>query len=128
MEAMMATILLVEDNEFNRDMLSRRLARKGYEVVIAEDGTSGLRAARASAPNLILMDVSLPDIDGLEVTRQLKSDPATRSIPIIVITAHAMVGDRQQSLAAGADDYHMKPIDLVTLLSQIQALLSRPSS
>lgn len=119
----MATILLVEDNEFNRDMLSRRLTRKGFKILIAEDGTSGLRMARESMPDLILMDVSLPDIDGLEITRQLKADAQMRRIPIIVITAHAMVGDRQQSLEAGADDYHIKPVDLSTLLNQIQALL-----
>lgn len=119
----MATILLVEDNEFNRDMLSRRLTRKGFSVLIAEDGSSGIKMTREKMPDLILMDVSLPDIDGLEITRQLKADPQTRRIPIIVITAHAMVGDRQQSLAAGADDYHIKPVELSTLLSQIQALL-----
>ena len=119
----MATILLVEDNEFNRDMLSRRLTRKGFTILIAEDGTSGLRMAREKMPDLILMDVSLPDIDGLEITRQLKADAQMRRIPIIVSTAHAMVGDRQQSLEAGADDYHIKPVDLATLLNQIQALL-----
>lgn len=119
----MATILLVEDNEFNRDMLSRRLARKGFSILIAEDGSRGIKMTREKMPDLILMDVSLPDIDGLEITRQLKADPQTRRIPIIVITAHAMVGDRQQSLAAGADDYHIKPVDLSTLLTQIQALL-----
>jgi len=121
----MSKILIVEDNEFNRDMLSRRLLRKGFEVMVAEDGTSGIRLAHTAHPDIILMDVSLPDIDGLEVTRQLKGDDKTRSIPIIVITAHAMVGDRQQSLEAGADDYHMKPVELVTLLSQIQTLLTR---
>ncbi len=121
----MSKILIVEDNEFNRDMLSRRLLRKGFEVMVAEDGTNGIRLAHTAHPDIILMDVSLPDIDGLEVTRQLKGDDKTRSIPIIVITAHAMVGDRQQSLEAGADDYHMKPVELVTLLSQIQTLLTR---
>ena len=121
----MSKILIVEDNEFNRDMLSRRLLRKGFEVLVAEDGNSGIQLARTAHPDIILMDVSLPDIDGLEVTRQLKGDEKTRSIPIIVITAHAMVGDRQQSLEAGADDYHMKPVELVTLLSQIQTLLTR---
>lgn len=121
----MSKILIVEDNEFNRDMLSRRLLRKGFEVMVAEDGTGGIRLAHTAHPDIILMDVSLPDIDGLEVTRQLKGDDKTRSIPIIVITAHAMVGDRQQSLEAGADDYHMKPVELVTLLSQIQTLLTR---
>jgi CheY-like chemotaxis protein len=119
----MTTILLVEDNEFNRDMLSRRLIRKGFSILIAENGISGLKTAREALPDLILMDVSLPDIDGLEITRQLKADPQTKRIPIIVITAHAMVGDRQQSIAAGADDYHMKPVQLAALLSQIQALV-----
>jgi CheY-like chemotaxis protein len=99
--------------------------RKGYEVLVAEDGNRGIQLARSAHPDIILMDVSLPDIDGLEVTRQLKGDEKTRSIPIIVITAHAMVGDRQQSLEAGADDYHMKPVELAMLLTQIQALLPR---
>lgn len=121
----MSKILIVEDNEFNRDMLSRRLMRRGYEVLIAEDGNRGIQAARTVKPDIILMDVSLPDIDGLELTRQLKADELTRRIPIIVITAHAMVGDRQQSLAAGADDYHMKPVELATLLTQIESLLGR---
>lgn len=121
----MSRILIVEDNEFNRDMLSRRLLRKGFEVLIAEDGNSGMQLARTARPDIILMDVSLPDIDGLEVTRQLKADDKTRTIPIIVITAHAMVGDRQQSLEAGADDYHMKPVELAMLLTQIQNLLAR---
>jgi CheY-like chemotaxis protein len=124
----MATILLVEDNEFNRDMLSRRLMRKGYTVLIAEDGSSGIHTARASLPDLILMDVSLPDVDGLDLTRQLKVDARTAHIPIIIITAHAMVGDRQQSLAAGADDYHMKPVELATLLTQIEGLLNKTPS
>lgn len=121
----MSKILIVEDNEFNRDMLSRRLSRKGYEVMVAEDGNSGIQLARTAHPDIILMDVSLPDIDGLEVTRQLKADDKTRHIPIIVITAHAMVGDRQQSLKAGADDYHMKPVELALLLTQLQTLLAR---
>lgn len=121
----MSKILIVEDNEFNRDMLSRRLSRKGFDVLVAEDGNSGIQLARTAHPDIILMDVSLPDIDGLELTRQLKADDKTRAIPIIVITAHAMVGDRQQSLEAGADDYHMKPVELAMLLTQIQALLAR---
>ncbi len=121
----MSKILIVEDNEFNRDMLSRRLLRRGYEVLVAEDGSRGLKLAHTAHPDIILMDVSLPDIDGLEITRQLKADEQTRGIPIIVITAHAMVGDRQQSLAAGADDYHMKPVELAKLLTQIQTLLER---
>ena len=121
----MSKILIVEDNEFNRDMLSRRLSRKGFDVLVAEDGNSGIQLARTAHPDIILMDVSLPDIDGLELTRQLKADDKTRAIPIIVITAHAMVGDRQQSLEAGADDYHMKPVELAMLLTQIQGLLAR---
>ena len=121
----MSKILIVEDNEFNRDMLSRRLLRKGFDVLVAEDGNRGIQLARTAHPDIILMDVSLPDIDGLELTRQLKADDKTRAIPIIVITAHAMVGDRQQSLEAGADDYHMKPVELAMLLTQIQALLAR---
>ncbi|HRI48651.1 MAG TPA: response regulator [Pseudomonadota bacterium] len=121
----MSKILIVEDNEFNRDMLSRRLSRKGFDVLVAEDGNSGIQLARTAHPDIILMDVSLPDIDGLEITRQLKADDKMRAIPIIVITAHAMVGDRQQSLEAGADDYHMKPVELAMLLTQIQALLAR---
>jgi len=120
----MPTILLVEDNEMNRDMLSRRLARRGYEVLVAEDGEAGVRIARASAPHLILMDVSLPDIDGLEATRRLKGDEQTRGIPIIVLTAHAMAGDRQQALAAGSDDYDIKPVVIERLLGKIEALLA----
>jgi CheY-like chemotaxis protein len=121
----MPTILLVEDNEMNRDMLSRRLARRGYEVLIAEDGESGALMARSRSPSLILMDVSLPDVDGLEVTRRLKADDVTRAIPILVLTAHAMAGDRQQALAAGGDDYDIKPIVFERLLSKMEALLSR---
>jgi CheY-like chemotaxis protein len=120
----MATILLVEDNEMNRDMLSRRLARRGYDVLVAEDGEAGIRIARASAPHLILMDVSLPDIDGLEATRRLKGDERTRGIPIIVLTAHAMAGDRQLALAAGSDDYDIKPVVIERLLGKIEALLA----
>lgn len=119
----MTTILLVEDNEMNRDMLSRRLIRRGYEVEIAEDGESGVRMALGTSPALILMDLSLPDIDGLEATRRLKADPRTSRIPIIVLTAHAMMGDRQQALEAGADDYDIKPVELERLVGKILALL-----
>ena len=119
----MPKILLVEDNEMNRDMLSRRLQRRGYEVLTAVDGESGLTLIRSEAPALILMDMSLPGIDGWEVTRQLKADPATRAIPIIALTAHAMAGDREQALAAGCDDFDIKPIELDRLLGKIEALL-----
>ncbi len=121
----MTTILLVEDNEMNRDMLSRRLIRRGYEVLLAEDGESGVRLALDSLPDLILMDLSLPDIDGLEVTRRLKADARTSHIPIIVLTAHAMLGDRQQALAAGSDDYDIKPVELERLVGKIRALLEQ---
>lgn len=119
----MTTILLVEDNEMNRDMLSRRLVRRGYEVQIAEDGDTGVRMALDTPPDLILMDVSLPDIDGLEATRRLKTIPRTSRIPIIVLTAHAMMGDKQQALAAGADDYDTKPVEFERLVGKIIALL-----
>lgn len=124
----MAKILLVEDNEMNRDMLSRRLERKGYQVVVAVDGEEGMAKARAEAPDLILMDMSLPVVDGWEATRQLKAAPETRAIPIIALTAHAMEGDREQALAAGADDYDTKPIELPRLLEKIQAALARPGA
>jgi CheY-like chemotaxis protein len=123
----MKTILLVEDNEMNRDMLSRRLARRGYKVLIAEDGESGLRLSRSMGPHLILMDVSLPDIDGLEVTRRLKADEETRHIPIIVLTAHAMTGDRQQAIDAGGDDYDIKPVEIDRLIAKIEGQLERAS-
>ena len=119
----MPKILLVEDNEMNRDMLSRRLQRRGYEVLTAVDGESGLALTKSETPALVLMDMSLPGIDGWEVTRQLKADPATRAIPLIALTAHAMAGDREQALAAGCDDFDIKPIDLDRLLGKIEALL-----
>jgi CheY-like chemotaxis protein len=119
----MAKILLVEDNEMNRDMLSRRLQRKGYEVIVAVDGNQGLERARAESPSLILMDMSLPALDGWEVTRRLKAAPETRSIPIIALTAHAMAGDREKAIEAGCDDYDTKPVELPRLLEKIQALL-----
>ena len=124
----MAKILLVEDNEMNRDMLSRRLERKGYQVIIAVDGEQGVKMARKESPHMILMDMSLPVIDGWEATRQLKADPAARAIPIIALTAHAMAGDREKALEAGANDYDTKPIDLPRLLSKMEALLSAPST
>jgi two-component system cell cycle response regulator DivK len=119
----MAKILLVEDNEMNRDMLSRRLIRRGYEVVVALDGEQGLAMAEAERPHLILMDMSLPMMDGWEATRRLKASPGTQAIPIIALTAHAMAGDREKALAAGADDFDTKPVELDRLLAKIQALL-----
>ena len=119
----MTTILIVEDNEMNRDMLSRRLERRGYAVLLAIDGETGVAAARAQTPDLILMDMSLPVLDGWEATRQLKGDPLLRNIPIIALTAHAMANDRDKALAAGCDDYDTKPIELLRLLAKIEALL-----
>ncbi len=118
-------ILLVEDNEMNRDMLSRRLVRKGYEVIIAEDGGKGVELAGSGAPDLILMDMSLPVLDGWEATRRVKASPATAGIPVIALTAHAMAGDREQALGAGCDDYDTKPIELPRLLEKITAQLAR---
>ena len=116
-------ILLVEDNEMNRDMLSRRLVRKKYEVLVAVDGRESVEVARSEAPDLILMDMSLPVMDGWEATRQLKANPETQAIPIIALTAHAMSGDREKALEAGCDDYDTKPIELPHLLGKIEALL-----
>jgi CheY-like chemotaxis protein len=121
----MTKILLVEDNEMNRDMLSRRLARKGYEVIMALDGRQAVEMATAETPDLILMDMSLPVIDGWEATRQVKAAPATRAIPVIALTAHAMAGDREKAIQAGCDDYDTKPIDLPRLLEKITTLLER---
>jgi two-component system, cell cycle response regulator DivK len=121
----MAKILLIEDDEMSRDMLSRRLERRGYHVVIALDGGQGLRLAHSEAPDLILMDMSLPVLDGWEATRQLKAAPATHTIPIIALTAHAMAGDREQAVEAGCDDYDTKPIEFPRLLGKIQALLAQ---
>ncbi len=123
----MSKILLVEDNEDNRDMLSRRLQRKGYEVVIAVDGAQGVAAAQTELPALILMDMSLPVLDGWEATRQLKAAEATRAIPVLALTAHAMSDDRQRAVDAGCDDYDTKPVDLTRLLSKMEALLGRGS-
>ena len=119
----MTKILLVEDNEMNLDMLSRRLTRHGYVVVSAQDGAAGLASAASERPHLILMDMSLPVIDGWEATRRLKSDPATKGIPVIALTAHAMTEDREKAMAAGCDDYDTKPIDLPRLLAKIKKLL-----
>lgn len=119
----MAKILLVEDNEMNRDMLSRRLQRKGYDVEIAIDGKEGIEKATSGGFDLVLMDMSLPEIDGWEVTRLLRKEPATKALPIIALTAHAMEGDREKALDAGCDDYDTKPIELPRLLSKIEALL-----
>jgi CheY-like chemotaxis protein len=119
----MAKVLVVEDNEMNRDMLARRLGRKGYEVRMAMDGQQGVRMARAEMPDLILLDMSLPFLDGWEVARQIKADTLTQHIPIIALTAHAMAGDREKCLSAGCNDYDTKPVDLPRLLEKMQALL-----
>ncbi len=119
----MTRILLVEDNELNRDMLSRRLQRKGFQVLLAVDGQEGLQRARAELPDLILMDMNLPIVDGWEATQQLKADELTRGIPVIGLTAHAMAGDREKCLAAGCDQYDSKPVELDRLLEKIRALL-----
>ena len=123
----MTKILLVEDNEMNRDMLSRRLQRKGYEVTMAVDGRQGIEVARAGAFDLILMDMSLPEVDGWEATRQLRAVPETRTVPIIGLTAHAMAGDREKALEAGCNDYDTKPVELPRLLSKIEALIGGKS-
>lgn len=124
-EARVPKILLVEDNELNRDMLSRRLSRCGFEVLVAVDGEEGLALAGAEAPDLVLMDMSLPRLDGWAATKALKADPATRAIPVIALTAHAMRGDREKALAAGCDDYDTKPVDLPRLLKKVEALLAK---
>ncbi|HAG85746.1 MAG TPA: two-component system response regulator [Cyanobacteria bacterium UBA12227] len=121
----MSKILLVEDNEMNRDMLSRRLQRKGYEVLIAIDGKQGVELALSENPNLILMDMSLPVMDGWEAAQQLKTIPETMDIPIIALTAHAMAGDREKCLAVGCNDYETKPVEFSRLLGKIQALLEQ---
>ena len=120
----MTKILLVEDNEMNRDMLSRRLERKGYQVVMAQDGEIGVAMAQSEAPDLILMDMSLPVLDGWEATRRLKSDAALQRVPIIALTAHAMSSDRDKALEAGCDDYDTKPIDFPRLLEKMETLLN----
>ena len=119
----MTRILLVEDNEMNRDMLSRRLVRRGYQVLIAVNGVEGIEMARRETPDVILMDMSLPDVDGWETTRRMRSDAALRAIPIIALTAHAMAGDREKALAAGCDEYDTKPVDLEQLIMKITTLI-----
>jgi CheY-like chemotaxis protein len=121
----MRRVLLVEDNEMNRDMLSRRLQRRGYEVVIAVDGQQGVAMARSESPDVILMDMSLPVMDGWEATRTLKSAPETKDLPIIALTAHAMSTDRDKAIEAGCDDYDTKPIELTRLLAKIEGLIAR---
>ena len=124
----MAKILLVEDNEMNRDMLARRLTRRGYEVVVAVDGQAGLEMAQAESPDLILMDLSLPVMDGWTATSHLKADERTRHIPVIALTAHAMTGDREKAIEAGCDEFDTKPVELKRLLGKIDALLGVESS
>ncbi len=119
----MTKILLVEDDEMNRDMLSRRLIKRGYEVAIAVDGEQGVAMAGSGSPDIILMDMSLPGIDGWTATRQVKADDATRAIPVIALTAHAMAGDREKALEAGCDDFDTKPVELQRLLGKIEGLL-----
>ena len=121
----MPKILLVEDNEMNRDMLSRRLERRGYRVAIALDGEQGVAMAGSEAPDLVLMDMSLPVLDGWEAARRLKATPETRAIPIIALTAHAMVGDREKAIEAGCDDYDTKPVEFQRLLEKIEAILGK---
>ena len=120
----MSKILLVEDNEMNRDMLSRRLSRKGFDVVVAVDGQQGVEMAAAETPDLILMDMSLPVMDGWTATKTIKGNPATAGIPVIALTAHAMSGDREKTIAAGCDEYDTKPVDLPRLLEKINTLLN----
>ena len=120
-------ILLVEDNEMNRDMLSRRLIRKGYEVAIATDGAQGVSMGETQFPNIILMDMSLPIIDGWDATRKLKNNEATKKIPIIGLTAHAMSGDREKAMAAGCDDFETKPVDFTRLIEKIENWLAKSS-
>ena len=119
----MAKVLIVEDNQDNRDALSRRLERRGFRVVMATDGRAGAQLARAERPDIILMDMNMPEIDGWEATRLVKADPLTAQIPVIALTAHAMAGDRGRALAAGCVDYHTKPVDLAKLLMQIEGIL-----
>lgn len=119
----MTKVLLVEDNEMNRDMLSRRLIRRGFQVVFATDGQQGIDLARSERPDVILMDMSLPIIDGWEASRRLKADDATRSVPVIALTAHAMSGDREKAIEAGCDDYDTKPVELDRLIGKIERLL-----
>ncbi|WP_026614850.1 response regulator [Ensifer aridi] len=122
----MTRILLVEDNEMNRDMLSRRLSRRGFDVLIAENGKAGVELAASEKPDLILMDMSLPVMDGWEATRRIKANPVTSKIPVIALTAHAMASDRDMALEAGCDDYDSKPVDLSQLVRKIEQLLTAP--
>jgi len=124
----MPKILIVEDNEENRDVLSRRLERRGYNVILAVDGGAGVIMAQEEHPDVILMDLNLPDVDGWEATRMIKSSPQTASIPVIALTAHAVAGDEQRALQAGCNDYHSKPVEFTRLLSQIEALLKSTNS
>ncbi|HEX8311983.1 MAG TPA: response regulator [Chthoniobacteraceae bacterium] len=124
----MKKVLIVEDNEMNRDMLSRRLARRGFEVLIAVDGEQGIAEAVRHQPHLIIMDMSLPVIDGWESTRRLKDQDSTRAIPVLALTAHAMAGERDRALAAGCNDYDTKPVDFTRLMGKIELLLSAPTS
>jgi two-component system cell cycle response regulator DivK len=118
----MAKVLLVEDNEMNRDMLSRRLERRGFTVVIGVDGAQGVAMSKAESPDIVLMDMSLPVLNGWEATRAIKADPATQRIPVIALTAHSMAGDREKAMAAGCDDYDVKPVDITRLLGKMAAL------
>lgn len=124
----MTRILVIEDNELNRDMLVRRLQRRGFETSVAEDGQQGIDTARTQRPDLILMDMSLPEVDGWTATRTLKADPDTQRIPIIALTAHAMASDRDSALEAGCDDFDTKPVDFPRLLAKIDQVLRRPAS
>ena len=119
----MPRILVIEDNEENRDSLSRRLERRGFEVLLAADGKAGVEKAKSEKPDLVLMDMNMPLVDGWEATRQIKAEPATASVPVIALTAHAMAGDKERALAAGCADYHTKPIEFPKLLAQIESLL-----
>ncbi len=121
----MAKILVVEDNEMNRDMLSRRLQRKGYEVVLATNGAEGVEMTLSERPDLILMDMSLPVLDGWQATRQIKTNPETQTIPIVALTAHALAGDREKSIQAGCDEYETKPVDFPRLLGKIKSFLEK---
>ena len=121
----MPKILLIEDNEQNRDALARRLQRRGYDVIMAADGQQGIAMAQSELPDLILMDLNLPDVDGWEATRIIKETPKTQAIPIMAMTAHAIAGDQERALQAGCDDYHAKPVEFTRLLEQIEALLKK---
>ncbi len=124
----MKKILLIEDNEMNREMLARRLQKRGFEMLLAEDGLIGVDQARQGKPDLILMDMSLPNLDGWDASRQLKADPATAAIPIIALTAHAMAEDREKALAAGCDEFETKPVDLASLLAKMETLMGKPTA